>query len=41
MRMAVTPQVLRINRGLIDLFILFQIQRISIGEGLGLDENGK
>ena len=32
-------QVKKINRGLIDLFLLFQLHLISIGEGLGLVKN--
>jgi len=34
-------QLQRINWGLIDLFRLFQLQRIFIGEGLGLGKNRK
>ena len=34
-------QVKRINRGLIDLFLLFQLQLTSIGEGLGLVKNSQ
>ena len=33
-------QVKRINRGFRDLFLLFQLQRIYIGEGLGLGKIG-
>ena len=29
------------KRALIDLFILFQLQRVSIGKGLGLGKNRK
>ena len=33
-------QVYRMKRGLKDLFVLFQLQRISIGERLGLGKIG-
>ena len=38
MRMAITTKLRELIWGLIDFFILNQLCRISIGEGLGLDK---
>ena len=39
--MTVTIKFREFNRGLIDLSILFQLQRMSIGEGPGKEQKQK